>query len=231
MGDAGAEGGGRRKGHGESRVKPVASEAPGEITQLVERARGGDRRAFDQLVRRYRPRIFALALHMTGSASEADDITQDTFVRACQHLDRFEGRSQFFTWLYRIAIHRALNARRDGKRKRTVPLDDDRVRAAVTVDAGNDPRLAMELRETYGELVAAFDALSPLLRTTVALVALQGLNHKEAATVLGTNEGTIAWRIHEARKQLRGSIEAMHKPKPKPAHASIPLFSRKPLPT
>lgn len=214
-------------------VKDEGVGAPGEVTELVERARGGDRRAFDQLVRRYRPRIFALALHMSGSAAEADDITQDTFVSACRHLDRFQGRSHFFTWLYRIAIHRALNARRDDKRKRAVPLDDDRVRAAVAVDAGNDPRLAMELRESYGELVAAFDALSPLLRSTVALVALQGMSHKEAAVVLSTNENTVAWRIHEARRQLRASIETMHaKPAPKRNSApSMLALMRKPVTT
>ncbi len=226
MGHAGSrDGQGRGAGTGTGTSTSTSTETgdgPGEMTRLVDRARLGDRRAFDQLVRRYRPRIFALALHMSGSAAEADDITQDTFVRACQHIDRFEGRSQFFTWLYRIAIHRALNAKRDGRRKRTVPLDDDRVRAAVAVDAEGDPRLAMELRESYGELVSAFDALTPLLRTTVALVALQGLSHKEAATVLGTNEGTVAWRIHEARKQLRVSIDAMHKPKPRAAQAPAP---------
>jgi RNA polymerase sigma-70 factor (ECF subfamily) len=219
-----------------------------EVTQLVERARSGDRNAFDRLVRRYRPRIFALALHMSGSKAEADDITQDTFIRACQHIERFEGRSHFFTWLYRIAIHRALNARRDGRRKRTVTLDDERVRAAVAVDAGNDPRLQLELRETYKDLVAAFDELSPVLRTTVALVALQGLDHKQAASVLGTHEGTIAWRIHEARAQLRKSIKAMHKPRLQPTAArarravahgvalqamgsQLSAFGRKPLPS
>lgn len=209
-------------------------EPPGEVTQLVLRAQTGDRRAFDQLVRRYRPRIFALCLHMSGSAAEADDITQDTFIRACQHIGSFEGRSQFFTWLYRIAIHRALNARRDGQRRRSVPLDDDRVRAAVAVDAGDDPRRALELSESYAELVAAFDALSPLLRSTVALVALQGLSHKQAATVLGTHEGTVAWRIHEARKQLRRSIDQMHEPKARARAKALPplaAFVRKPLAT
>ncbi|HEX7477273.1 MAG TPA: sigma-70 family RNA polymerase sigma factor [Polyangiales bacterium] len=178
-----------------------------DVPALVERARSGDRRAFDQLVRCFRPRIYALALHMTGSASEADDVTQDTFVRAFQHLPAFEGRSHFFTWLYRIAIHRALNAKRDGKRRSTQSLDDVRVHIAVQVDAGNDPHLAAELRESYTHLVAAFDQLSPVLRSTVALVALQGLSHKAAASVLETNEGTIAWRIHEARAQLRRTID------------------------
>ena len=88
-----------------------------EASALVEAAKSGDPNAFDALVRRYRSRIFALALHLTGSRSEADDITQDAFLRAYKNIERFEGRSEFFTWLYRIALNRALNVRRDRRRR------------------------------------------------------------------------------------------------------------------
>ncbi|MBX7197667.1 MAG: RNA polymerase sigma factor, partial [Sandaracinaceae bacterium] len=184
------------------------TEASREADALVEAARRGDPRAFEALVKRYRHRIFALALHMTGSPSDADDITQDAFVRAFRNMERFEGRSEFFTWLYRIALNRALNVRRDQARRRTADLDDPRVVVAVAVDSGGDPGRALELRETYVCLVKAFDRLSPLLRTTVALTMMQGLSYPEAAVVLETTEGTVAWRIHEARKQMRIAIEA-----------------------
>ena len=179
-----------------------------EADALVEAARRGDPRAFEALVKRYRHRIFALALHMTGSPSDADDITQDAFVRAFRSMDRFEGRSEFFTWLYRIALNRALNVRRDQARRRTTDLEDPRVVVAIAVDSGGDPARALELRETYVTLVKAFDKLSPLLKTTVALTMMQGLSYSEAAVVLETTEGTVAWRIHEARKQMRLGIEA-----------------------
>lgn len=179
-----------------------------EAQQLVEAARRGDPRAFDALVKRYRHRIFALALHMTGSPSDADDITQDAFVRAFKNIDRFEGRSEFFTWLYRIALNRALNVRRDRNRRRTADLDDPRVTVAVAVDSGGDPARALELRQGYAMLVRAFDRLSPLLKTTIALTMMQGLSYPEAAVVLETTEGTIAWRIHEARKQMRTALDA-----------------------
>jgi RNA polymerase sigma-70 factor (ECF subfamily) len=183
---------------------------PGDKTErLVKRAQAGDRAAFDDLVRRYRARIYALTLHLTGSRSEADDITQDVFTRAYQQLSTFAGRSEFFTWLYRIAVNRSLNARRDTARRRTSGLDDPRVQAAVAVDAYGDPRRAAELRQTYARLVAALDRLSPTLRSTVVLVALQGLSHDEAAAVLGCPAGTVAWRIHEARNQLRASLEGI----------------------
>jgi RNA polymerase sigma-70 factor (ECF subfamily) len=183
---------------------------PGDKTErLVKRAQAGDRAAFDDLVRRYRARIYALTLHLTGSRSEADDITQDVFTRAYQQINTFAGRSEFFTWLYRIAVNRSLNARRDTARRRTSGLDDPRVQAAVAVDAYGDPRRAAELRQTYARLVAALDRLSPTLRSTVVLVALQGLSHDEAAAVLGCPAGTVAWRIHEARNQLRASLEGI----------------------
>src|SRR5690242_4876726 len=76
---------------------------------LVAAAKAGDHLAFEALVRRYRKRIFALALHITGSASEADDITQDVFLKAYRALADFEGRSQFFTWVYRMTVNRSLN--------------------------------------------------------------------------------------------------------------------------
>src|SRR3954466_9507127 len=181
---------------------------PGDKTEkLVKRAQAGDRAAFDDLVRRYRARIYALTLHLTGSRAEADDITQDVFTRAYQQLHTFAGRSEFFTWLYRIAVNRSLNARRDTARRRTSGLDDPRVQAAVAVDAYNDPRRAAELRQTYARLISALDRLSPTLRSTVVLVSLQGLSHEEAAAVLGCPAGTVAWRIHEARNQLRAARE------------------------
>ena len=79
----------------------------------------------------------------------------------------------------------------------------------MAVDAYGDPRRAAELRQTYARLVGALDRLSPTLRSTVVLVALQGLSHDEAAAVLGCPSGTVAWRIHEARNQLRASLDGV----------------------
>jgi RNA polymerase sigma-70 factor (ECF subfamily) len=186
-----------------------------EASALVEAARDGDPRAFDALVRRYRPRIFALALHLTGSRSEADDITQDAFLRAYRNLGRFQGRSEFFTWLYRIALNRALNVKRAKRRRITLSLDDPRLTLALEVDGGGDPRRVLELRETYTLLLRAFDGLSTLLRTTVALTLLQGLSYKEAAVVLETTEGTVAWRVHEARRRMKAMMaKALKDPTP-----------------
>lgn len=181
----------------------------------MERARRGDPSAFDALVRRFRPRVYALALHLTGSASDADDIAQEALVEAYRHVRHFEGRSQFFTWLYRITMNRALNVQRRKMRSR-VSLDDARVEAALAVDAPDDPRLRLSLRETYATLVYALDALAPGLKSAVVLTALSGLSYDEAAVVLGTSSGAVAVRIHEARKQLRSALAASHKTRSSP---------------
>ncbi len=172
---------------------------------LVDAARGGDPRAFDALVTRYRKRIFALALHISGSASEADDITQDVFLKAYRALPQFEGRSQFFTWVYRMTVNRALNAKRDRLRRGEDSIEDI-VELAVQVDSRTNPAKATELRETYARLLRALDGLPAEMRTTVILVSLQGMSHGEVAVVQDVSEGTIAWRMHEARRRLMESM-------------------------
>jgi RNA polymerase sigma-70 factor (ECF subfamily) len=194
-----------------STPKTAAQRRARDADLLVEQARRGDPSAFDGLVRRFRPRIYALALHLTGSSSDADDIAQEAFVEAYRHVAHFEGRSQFFTWLYRITVNRALNAQRQRARGANVPLEDERVEAAMAVDAPSDPRLAVSLRETYAQLVWALDGLPSGLKSAVVLTALSGLSYEEAAVVLGTSAGAVAVRIHEARKQLRAALLASEK--------------------
>src|ERR1051325_9209615 len=116
-------------------------------TLLVAQAKAGDSRAFEALVKRYRKRIYALALHMTGSAHEADDIAQEVFLKAFRALPQFEGRSQFFTWVYRMAVNRSLNSRRDRKRRGEDCLDDPRLELAVAVDARHHPGRPAERRQ------------------------------------------------------------------------------------
>jgi RNA polymerase sigma-70 factor (ECF subfamily) len=175
-------------------------------SELVRRAKAGDRRAFGELVRRYRDRIFALCLHLTGNQSDADDVTQEVFLKAYHALDTFEGRSQFFTWVYRMAVNRSLNVTRARKRRAAADIDDPRLERALAVDAGKDPVRAAELRETYSRLLSELDKMPAAMRATVVLVALQGLSHAEAAIVQKCSQGTIAWRIHTARARLKKSL-------------------------
>jgi RNA polymerase sigma-70 factor, ECF subfamily len=171
---------------------------------LVARAKAGEPQAFDALVRRYRKRIFALALHLSGSESDADDIVQDVFIRAYRALSQFEGRSEFFTWVYRLTLNRALDARRARVRRSESSIDeeDPRIERAIEVDAPGDPGRAAELRQSYARVLRALDALPPEMCATVVLVALQGLSNAEAAVVQGCSRGTIGWRLHEGRRRL-----------------------------
>lgn len=188
---------------------------------LVAAAKAGDQKSFEALVRRYRKRIFALALHITGSSSEADDIAQEVFLKAYRALVDFEGRSAFFTWVYRMTVNRSLNARRD-RARRGEQSDDPRLELAVAVDARSNPSRVTELRQTYSRLLRALDGLPADMRTTVILVSLQGLAHGEAAVIQDVSEGTIAWRMHEARRRLNEAM-APEKVQRKPRELSADL--------
>ena len=178
---------------------------------LVDRARSGDKEAFGQIVRRHQQRILRLALHMLRSRSEAEDVMQETFIRAYQALARFDGRSEPYTWLYRIAVNLALNTIRSRKTARNAGDTNDPRLDAFMVETHPDsanPGATAAQRQQYQALCEGIDGLSETLRTTLILVCIDGLSHEEAADVLGAPEGTIAWRVHEARRKLREFMSA-----------------------
>ena len=182
---------------------------PKSDPELVDAARKGDGEAFGTLVRRYQRRVYRIALHLLRDADDAEDVTQEAFVRAFAALDRFDGRSQPFTWMYRIAVNLSLNAIRARKtRRKASTADDPRVEELLVEDhksAGN-PSSAAARRQLAVALCEAIDSLTDTLRTTLVLILVDGLSHAEAAEVLGCPEGTIAWRIHEARRKLRDHL-------------------------
>lgn len=175
---------------------------------LVDSARGGDTDAFGLLVRRHQKRIYRLALHLTKSSVDAEDVTQETFVRAYQAIGRFDGRSEPFTWLYRIAVNLSLNQIRSRKTKlrASTPDDDPRIEALLAETRGSeerDPASTTHRRRLAEALASGVDSLSDTLRTTLVLVCIDGVSHDEAAEILGCPSGTVAWRVHEARRKLR----------------------------
>jgi RNA polymerase sigma-70 factor (ECF subfamily) len=142
---------------------------------------------------------------MLGDRGEAEDAVQETFLRAWRAIERFDGRAELSTWLYRICINVSLNTLRRRKRVEASDISDPRVPEPATdpTQGQNDPRHAAQAIQLYGRLAKALDGLSPSLRATVVLVLIDGVPQKEAAEVLGCSEGTIAWRVHEARRRLR----------------------------
>jgi RNA polymerase sigma-70 factor (ECF subfamily) len=173
---------------------------------LVALAQAGDAAAFGRFVRRHQRRVFRLASHLLKNTAEAEDVTQEAFVRAFGAIQRFDGRSEPFTWLYRIAVNLSLNTIRSRKTKQTTELGDDpRIEAALVERRPGmaDPARQATEREMAVVLCQGIDSLSETLRTTLVLVAIDGLSHAEASSVLGCPEGTVAWRVHEARKKLK----------------------------
>lgn len=179
-----------------------------EEAELIQRAQKGDRVAFGRLMRMHQRRVYACAAHMLVDRGEAEDAVQETFLRAFRALDRFDGRAELSTWLYRICVNVSLNAIRKRRRAETSDLQDPRVPepAADPTQLGGDPRQAVENAQIYQKLRNALDELSPTLRSTVVLVLIEGMAQKDAADVLGCSEGTIAWRVHESRKKLREKL-------------------------
>jgi RNA polymerase sigma-70 factor (ECF subfamily) len=179
---------------------------------LIDRARQGDNDAFGELVRRHQQRIFRLSVHMLRDSADAEDVTQETFVRAHSALARFDGRSEPYTWFYRIAVNLSLNRIRSRKSSRVSmnqSLDDPRLEVVFSEtrvgrdDEETDPLGDASRAQLYRALCAGIDGLSESLRTTLLLVCVDGRSHAEASAILGAPEGTIAWRVHEARRKLK----------------------------
>jgi RNA polymerase sigma-70 factor, ECF subfamily len=193
------------------RSRPTMSKTTPTDRELVDRARAGEAVAFGELVRRHQQRIHRLAVHMLRDRAEAEDVTQETFIRAYQALARFDGRSEPYTWFYRITVNLSLNRIRSRKTQKTTHDADDPRLDGVFVDkrpGSADPSASAQRAEMYSALCAAIDSLSDTLRTTLILVCVDGRSHEDVSQILGAPEGTIAWRIHEARRKLKEFLVA-----------------------
>jgi RNA polymerase sigma-70 factor, ECF subfamily len=182
--------------------------------QDLDRARRGDRAAFGRLVQRHQRRVYAAALHILGNHGDADDATQEAFVRAYRGLAAFDGRADFFTWLYRIAVNTALNTLRAGKRGAALAQRSGAEAAHVggrPEALGQDLRSPAQQLQQTGEVARVLEAvaqLSPALRVTIVLATIEELPHKKIAEILEIPEGTVAWRVNEARRLLRLRLSA-----------------------
>jgi RNA polymerase sigma-70 factor (ECF subfamily) len=181
-----------------------------EEREIIRRAQAGDQRAYGELVQRHQRRVYVTALQLVRNPADAEDLAQETFVKAFRALPRFDFRSDFFTWLYRITVNTALNFLGQAHRVRSVSLDEDTLlRSAVEklAERRDDPRELAEWRQLCTRVLEAMDGLSPDLRVTLVLHAMQGMNQKEVAEVMECAEGTVAWRISEARRILRQKLK------------------------
>ena len=175
----------------------------------LDQARRGDRDAFGRLVRRHQRRVYAAALHILGNHSDADDVTQEAFVRAYRGLAGFDGRADFSTWLYRIAVNTALNALRSGRRGAALHHRGHTEAAHIggrpeaLGHGASSPAQQAQRTADVTRVLEAVAGLSPSLRVTLVLATVEELPHKQIAEILNVPEGTVAWRVNEARRLLK----------------------------
>lgn len=169
--------------------------------ELVDRALRGEQNASAELIRRYREKIYRTIFRFTRNHGDAEDLAQETFLRAFQELRRFRRKSGFYTWIYRIAVNQSLNFLKKKKREMRREEFDGKLLDA-SQDASFSPESASEEKEIQGRLNEAVETLPWPYRSSFVLVVFQGMSHAQAARVLGCSENTVSWRLHKARKML-----------------------------
>jgi RNA polymerase sigma-70 factor, ECF subfamily len=185
----------------------VAVGIQGNEEKLIRAGQRGDHQAVETLFRRYQRPLFQTALRVLGNTEDAEDALQDGLLSAYRNLKRFEGRSQFSTWLTRIVINAALMRRRSAKARPAISLDEppreEELPAAERfADDGPTPEQVFANTEIREMLSENLDQLSPLLRTAFVLREVQGYSTGEAAKKLGVTENTLKARLWRARHQL-----------------------------
>lgn len=173
-------------------------------SRLVARARGGDARAFEELVRRHLRSAHAVALGVLGNPADAEDVCQDAFLVALEKLDECRDPKRFAAWLMRIVRNRALNVLEGRARRQGEPLEEEAMAAGMAdID---DPSRRAEQSELRERLLAALGRLPPSQREVVLLHDLEGWKHREIADLLGTSEGAVRVRLLQARRHLRTEL-------------------------
>jgi RNA polymerase sigma-70 factor (ECF subfamily) len=174
--------------------------------QLVERCRAGDRLAFEELVRRHADRLYAVVLRFVAAADEAEEVTQETFLRAWRSIDKFEGRSRFFTWLYRIGINEAKRrAERRPPAGTLTSIEDAPIEDAP--DWSEAPEFRAEQGHLRKVLEQAVRALPFEYRAPLILRDVEGLSTQEAAEVMELHEAAFKSRLHRARLAVRRAVD------------------------
>jgi RNA polymerase sigma factor RpoE len=178
---------------------------------LVRRAQEQDSSAYDELIRRYQQRIYATVYHMTSNHEDANDLTQETFIKGYRALKGFKGDSSFYTWVYRIAVNKTINFLKTRKNKTQMSLNDVDYQAEhdpdlVALISEKTPRRDLNLAELQEKLNGAMQKLSEHHRMVVTLHDVQGLSHEEIGKIMNCNVGTVRSRLFYARQQLQGFL-------------------------
>jgi len=176
-------------------------------TILVEKAKNGDKAALSQLVNAYSGRIYNLALRIMRNKEDAEDILQETFLTVVEKLHSFDGRSGFFTWIYRIATNASLMKLRKKKLVfQDLGKDDeynDSIESRVFVDWSQDPSINIYDKEVKKKIDDAVNKLSDIYRSVFVLRDIEGLSIKDTSAILNITEENVKIRLRRARQFLR----------------------------
>jgi len=191
-------------------MEPTAKPESQEITDrvLVERSQAGDPTAFDELVRRYQPRLLGMLYNMTNNQTDSWDLAMETFEKAYKSIHSFRLDSEFFTWLYRIGFNLTVNFIKRNKHRNNLSMDDEDLdlqnRAEfIDVSTSGDAEKQARLAELKKKLNESMMKLSDQHRAFVTLFDIQGLSHAEISKIMDCKEETVRSRLFYAHKQLQ----------------------------
>ena len=204
-----------RADHG---VKPIASSASTSAGRedpdaaLIARVQKGEIAAFSLIVKKYRERLFSIIYNLTSNREDAADLTQEAFIKAFSSIPRFRNKSNFYTWLYRIAINTTLSHLKKNRYKQFFSLErmDEEFTQSELVDilaAKTNSDKSTLLNELQEKLNEALQRLSLKHRTVVILHEIEDMSHQEIAQITNSTEGTVRSRLHYAKKELQSYLQ------------------------
>ena len=179
-------------------------EAVDEDAGLVARAQAGEREAFEELARRHAEHLYSIVVRLVPDRHDAEEVTQEAFIRAWRGIGRFNGDARFFTWLYRIGIN---EARRRASRRPPVGVAVVEVQSVDPPDPRPAPDRQAEHNDLRGALERAVRSLDPDYRAPLILRDVEGLSTAEAAAIMGLREAAFKSRLHRARLAVRNAVE------------------------
>ena len=179
---------------------------------VVQRVQAGDVAAFDELVIKYRERIYSVIYNLTSNKEDSYDLSQEAFIKAFQSIGRFKGKSSFFTWLYRIAVNTTLSFLKKNRHRRFLSYENiseetgtsDIIEVLAAKTSTEKPTLLKELQHKLNE---ALQTLSVKHRTVLVLFEIDNLSHQEIAEIMNCSVGTVRSRLHYAKKQLQSELQ------------------------
>ncbi|MSR29894.1 MAG: sigma-70 family RNA polymerase sigma factor [Gemmataceae bacterium] len=177
--------------------------------KLIRQAQEGSATAFETLVRLFQTKVYNLAFRFLGNKEDAEDVAQETFVKAFRAIGGFKGQSKFYTWLFRIAYHQTVNHRRKKKPALSLDLKIGNSSSAdfLLPSYEDNPGKRLEAEENKAELELALEQLPLDFRACLLLKEMEGLSYEEISQAIGIPLGTVRSRLHRARMELRRILE------------------------